>query len=239
MNSDPKNQHSASPASSGQYSLSDLRTIATLGMLTALAYAVMAVCKIIPPIGGFLSFDLKDTVMAIGGFLFGPIAALCIAILVPFIEFFTVSDTGWYGLVMNIISTVLFVCPCVYLYRRKHKTSSAVTGLVVGTLCLTAGMILWNFIITPRYFGMPRSAVTDLMPMIITFNLIKGTCNSALIMLLYPPISTALRKARLVAPSRYMATGGQKPAFNYTPMAISAVVLISSILGVLALLGII
>ena len=215
----------------------DTRTVATLGMLTALAYAVMAACKVIPPIGGFLSFDLKDTVMAIGGFLFGPIAALCMAILVHFIEFLTVSDTGWYGLIMNIIATSLFVLPAVVIYRRKHSTKFAVIGLVTGGACLTVGMILWNYIITPLYFGMPRAAVMDLMPMIIGFNVVKAVCNAALIMLTYPPVSTALRRAHLVAPSRYSASNGEKPRFNYTPMVISAAVLATGIFFLLALMG--
>lgn len=224
---------------SNSSSLSNTKTVASLGMLTALAYAVMALCKVIPPIGGFLSFDLKDTVMAIGGFLFGPLAALCMAVVVPFIEFITVSDTGWYGLLMNIIATSLFVCPAVYLYRRKHKTSAAVLGLAVGVVCLTLGMILWNYIITPLYFGMPRAAVMDMMPMIIAFNLVKGLCNAALIMLLYPPVSTALRKARLAPPSAYAATGGVKPKFNYAPTIVSALVLVTAILLVLVLLDVI
>ena len=219
--------------------LSSTKSIATLGMLTALAYAVMAICKVIPPIGGFLSFDLKDTVMAIGGFLFGPAAAFAMAVLVPLIEFVTVSDTGWYGLLMNVIATSLFVCPAVYLYRRKHSTSAAVVGLGTGILCLTLGMILWNYIITPLYFKMPRAAVMDMMPMIVAFNLVKGLCNAALIMILYPPVSTALRKAHLVAPSAYSATGGKKPKFNYVPTVISAVVLLTAVLLLLALLEII
>ncbi len=231
-----EHSRSAVPAPSARF---DTRAIATLGMLTALAYAVMAVCKVIPPVLGILSFDLKDTVMAIGGFLFGPVAALCMAILVPFIEFFTVSDTGWYGLIMNIIATSLFVLPAVIIYRRRHDTKHAVIGLVVGGLCLTLGMILWNYIITPHYFGMPRSAVMDLMPTIIGFNIVKSVCNAALIMLSYPPVSTALRKAHLVAPSKYTATGGQRPKFNYTPMIVSAVVLLTGVLFLLALLKII
>lgn len=217
----------------------DTRSITTLGLLTALAYAAMAACKVIPAIGGFLSFDLKDTVMAIGGFLFGPVAALCMAVIVPLIEFVTVSDTGWYGLIMNIIATSLFVLPAVILYRRKHDTKHAVIGLTVGGVCLTVGMILWNYIITPLYFGMPRSAVLDLMPMIIGFNIVKSVCNAALIMLLYPPVSTALRRAHLVAPSKYSATGGQKPKFNYLPMAVSAVVLVTGVFFLLALLEVI
>ncbi len=215
----------------------DTKTMVTLAMLCALAYAVMAVCKVIPPVLGILSFDLKDTVMAIGGFLFGPVAALCMAVVVPFIEFLTVSDTGWYGLIMNIIATCLFVLPAVIIYRKKHNTKFAVIGLVVGALCLTLGMILWNYIITPLYFGMPRAAVMEMMPAIIAFNVVKSVCNAALIMLTYPPVSTALRKVGLVAPSKYSATGGEKPKFNYVPTIISAFVLLSAVLGLLALMG--
>ena len=219
--------------------LSDVKTLVTLGMLTALAYAVMAICKIIPPIGGFLSLDVKDTVIAIGGFLFGPLAALVMSILVPFLEFLTVSDTGWIGLIMNAIATSVFVCPAVYIYRRKHKSCSAVLGLVVGVLCLTVVMVLWNYILTPIFYHMPREAVVDMLPtLIIPFNLVKGTLNSALIMLLYPPVSSALRKAHLVAPSQHLPTG-EKPRFNYAPTAVSAVVLVTAILLVLAMLGII
>lgn len=219
-------------------SLANIKTLATLGMLTALAYAVMAACKVIPAVGGFLSFDLKDTVMAIGGFLFGPAAALAMAIVVPLIEFVTVSDTGWYGLLMNIIATTLFVLPAVLIYRRRHKTSAAVLGLVVGVVCLTLGMILWNYIITPLYFHKERQAVVDMMPMIIAFNLVKGVCNAALIMVAYPPVSAALRKTGLVAPSRHLPTG-EKRKFNFVPMVVSALVLLTGVLFLLALLGVI
>ncbi len=206
----------------------DVKTLVTLGMLTALAYAVMAVCKVIPSVGGFLDIDLKDTVMAIGGFLFGPLAALCMAIVVPFIEFITISGTGWYGLIMNIIATALFVIPAVYIYRRKHKTSAAVAGLVVGTVCLTVGMVVWNIIITPFYLKMELELVMDMMPMIIAFNIVKGVLNSSAIMILYPPVSTALRRVGLVAPSKSHGAG-EKPRFNYAPLVASVFVLITAV----------
>lgn len=213
----------------GSRSTFDVKTLVTLGMLMALAYAVMAACKLIPSVGGFLDFDLKDTVMAIGGFLFGPGAALCMAVLVPFIEFITISGTGWYGLIMNILATALFVLPAVCIYRRRHRTANAVLGLAVGVVCLTVGMIAWNAIITPLYFKMPLEAVMDMMPMIIAFNLVKGTLNAAAIMILYPPVSTALRKVGLAAPSKTLAAG-EKPRFNYAPLVVSVFVLVTAIL---------
>ena len=52
-----------------------IRMIVTLGMLVAIAYAVMWVCKPIPKVMGILQFDLKDAVIVIGGLIYGPLAA--------------------------------------------------------------------------------------------------------------------------------------------------------------------
>lgn len=213
----------------------DTKTLAALGMLTALAYAAMAVCKVIPKVEGFLSLDVLDAVIGVGAFLFGPLAAVCVSVVEAFIEMVTLSTTGWYGFFMNVISTVFFLVPAAYIYRRKHKTSAAVVGLAVGVVCRTVGMILWNYIVTPHYFGMPQAAVLDLMPTIVIFNIVKGVLNAALIMILYPPVSTALRKTGLAAPSQAHGAG-EKPRFNYAPLVVSVVVLVTAILCVWAML---
>lgn len=225
-------------AASSRKSLYSTKTLVTLAMLTALAYAVMYACKIIPPIGGFLSLDVKDTIIVIAGILYGPLSALLLSIVVPFLEFLTASDTGWYGLIMNIIATAVFSCPAAYIYRRKHNTTHAVLGLVTGVACLTVLMVFWNIIITPHYFGMPREKVLDmLVPLIIPFNLIKGALNSALIMIVYTPVVSTLRKIGLVPPSQ--SAGQAKTKFNYAPTIVSGLVLVTAILLVLAFLEII
>ena len=208
------------------------KTLAAMAMITALAYAVMAVCKIIPKVGGFLSLDAIDAVIGIGGFLFGPAAAVMMIVVEAFLEAITLSTTGWYGFVMNVLSTVLLICPAVYLYRRRGKTSGAAIGLTVGVICRLIGMILFNYLITPMYFGMPRAAVVDLMPMICVFNLVKGILNAALLMILYPPVAATLRRVGLVAPSARKQEG----SFNYIPMIIAVVVLVGAILAILQML---
>ena len=211
----------------------DTKTLAAMAMITALAYAVMAVCKIIPKVGGFLSLDAIDAVIGIGGFLFGPAAAVMMIVVEAFLEAITLSTTGWYGFVMNVLSTVLLICPAVYLYRRRGKTSGAAIGLTVGVICRLIGMILFNYLITPMYFGMPRAAVVDLMPMICVFNLVKGILNAALLMILYPPVAATLRRIGLAAPSAQRQEG----KFNYVPMVIAILVLAGAILAVLRMLG--
>ena len=213
----------------------DVRTLTAMAMLTALAYAVMAVCKIIPKVGGFLSLDAIDAVIGIGGFLFGPVAAVMMIVVEAFLEAITLSTTGWYGFVMNVLSTVLLICPAVAIYRRRGKTAGAVIGLAVGVVCRLAGMIVFNYFITPMYFGMPRAAVVELMPMICVFNLVKGILNASLLMILYPPVAATLRRANLAAPS-VRPEGGK---FNCWPLVAALVVLAGAVLAVLRMLKVI
>lgn len=213
----------------------DTRTLVTMAMLTALAYAVMVVCKFIPKVGGFLSLDAIDAVIGVGGFLFGPVAAVLMILVEAFIEMITWSQTGWYGFLMNVLSTVLLICPAVVIYRKLGRTTGAVAGLAVGVAFRLLGMIAFNYIITPMYFKMPRAAVMDLMPMICIFNLVKGVLNAALLMVLYPPVSAALRKVGLAPPSAAQGEGESRK-FNFLPLVAALVVLVAAVLVVLYML---
>ena len=56
------------------------KMVATLGMLSAIAVAAKLVSNVFPMVSGFLSFDLKDVVIVIAGFIFGPLPALAITV---------------------------------------------------------------------------------------------------------------------------------------------------------------
>ncbi len=211
----------------------DVKRLTTMAMLTAMAYAVMAVCKVIPKVGGFLSLDAIDAVIGIGGFLFGPAAAVMMIVAEALIEAVTLSTTGWYGFLMNVLSTVLLICPAVWVYQRRGRTSGAVMGLTAGVVFRLLGMIAFNYLVTPLYFGMPRASVAELMPMIAGFNLVKGVLNAALLMILYPPVSATLRRVGLVGPSR---AAGEKRSFSFVPILASALVLAAAIFAVWAML---
>ena len=181
----------------------DTRTLATIAMLTAVAYVVMCVCKIIPSVMGFLDFDFKDVVICIGGFTLGPTVAAVISILVAVIEFITVSATGIIGLIMNILATTSFCCTACYIYKKHHTMKGAVMGLSAGVVALVCVMLLWNYLVMPLYNpDVTRETVLALMPtVLLPFNLAKGGMNMAATLLLYKPVVTALRRARLVPPS--------------------------------------
>lgn len=178
------------------------KTLVTMAMLCAIAFIAKWISNFLPTVQGFLSFDLKDVVIAIGGFILGPLQAALIALIVSLIEMITISSTGPIGLVMNLLSSCSFACIAAAIYRRNKNMKSAVTGLVCGVVCMTVIMLLWNWLITPLYMGVPRSVVAGmLMTVFLPFNLAKGGINATLTMVLYKPVVTALRKAGLVAQS--------------------------------------
>ena len=174
-----------------------LKRITVLAMMCALAYVAMLVGRV--PIVLFLKYDPKDVIITIGGFIYGPMAAFAISALVSLVEMMSISDTGIIGCIMNILSSCSFACAAAYLYKRRRSMKGAVMGLVAGWLIMTAVMLLWNYFITPYYMGYPREAVAELLiPAFLPFNLLKGGLNAAITMLLYKPIVTGLRKARLL-----------------------------------------
>lgn len=215
----------------------DVKKLASMAMLCAIAYAVMFLSKLIfapLTVAGFLTLDLKDVIIAIGGFIYGPLSAVVISVVVSLIEMFTVSDTGPIGLLMNVLSTVAFVCPAAYLYKKHRSIPGVVSGLVAGGILMTVVMLLWNYLITPIYMNVPREVVAGmLVPIFLPFNLVKSVMNGALTMLLYKPVVTALRKARLVPTHE----GGSKDKFKISVTITGVIVLATAILLALVLAG--
>lgn len=197
----------------------DLRTWVSMAMLTALAYVVMLLSKALPQVSGFLQMDLKDTIICIGGFIYGPLSAAIISIVVAVVEMFTYSDTGPIGCLMNVIATASFCCTASFIYKKVHTRKGAVLSLSVAVVVLVAVMLLWNYLITPIYQKVPRDVVAAMLPTVfLPFNLVKGGLNMALVLLIYKPVVTALRKARLAPESRGAKSADSTIVLNGTPV---------------------
>ena len=169
-----------------------IRRMVMIAMFTAMAYVVMLVIHIKV---GFLTMDVKDAVIALCGLYFGPLSALLIAIVVPVLELAT-SDTGVYGLIMNILGSVAFSVTVSLFYKWKKTLWGAIAGLASGVAVMTAVMLLANLFITPYYMGTTMDAVRNMIPtLLLPFNLLKGLLNAGAVLLLYKPLSRALHKA--------------------------------------------
>lgn len=184
------------------------KKLVLIAMLAAVAYVI--VCLIRVPVVLFLNYEPKDVIITIGAFLLGPVCGFVVSLLVSLLEMVTISGTGPIGALMNLLSTCSFACTAAIIYKKRRMFSGAIIGLAVGTVAMTAVMVLWNWLITPLYMGVSREVVQGmLIPYFLPFNLFKATLNCALVLILYKPLVTALRRASLVeaAPDR---TGGIK-----------------------------
>lgn len=205
----------------------------TIGMFCAVSYIAVLIGKLVPNIAGFLSYDPKDAIIAIAGFILGPVSCLVISVIVSFIEMITISTTGPYGMFMNIVATCAFAMPAAWFYRKHHTRNGAVWGLVIGTAAMTVCMLIWNYVVTPFYMGVDRSVVAGmLMSVFLPFNLVKGGINAGITLLIYAPIVNALRKAKLVPPSS--SNGKKKFNAGYTIFAVAVIVTFTLLFLVLA-----
>ena len=219
-----------------QKSKMSVKYMTTVAMFCAVSFIAVLIGRIVPNIAGFLSYDPKDAIVVIAGFILGPAAAAIVALIVSFIEMITISTTGPYGLLMNFISTCAFALPAAWMYKKSHSYKGAVTGLAIGVAFMALCMVLWNYIITPFYMGVAREQVAAmLVPVFLPFNLVKGGINAGLTLLIYKPIVGALRKAKLVEPSK----GGQKGKFSLGFTLFAVAVLVTFVLLFLVLAGII
>jgi len=210
--------------------------IAVIAMFTALAYVSVIIAKPIPNVSGFLSYEPKDAIIVIAGLLINPLASALISLLVSFIEMITISTTGPYGLIMNVLSTCAFAVPAAWIYHKNRTKKGAVIGLATGVVCMVVCMLLWNYIITPLYMKVDRSVVAGMMlSVFLPFNLIKGGINAGITLLIYKPIVKALRSAKLVEAS---SADSGKSGFSVGFFIFSLAVLATFVLAFLALIGI-
>ncbi len=175
------------------------KDVAFLSMLSALAFVSVMFIKIpIMPSAPFLRFDLRDSIIIIGGLIYGPAAAFGVSFVAGLLQFLLMSEYGIIGFVMNLLSTVSFVCTASAVYRLKKTRAGLVLGLAVGCAFMTVSMLLWNYIITPLFMGVPREVVGSmLLTVFMPFNLLKGGINSVIILLYIRPLFKTLASLNL------------------------------------------
>lgn len=214
-----------------------LRKLTALAVLTALAFA--AVCLFRIPITSveFLKYEPKDVIIAVAGFVFGPMAALAVTVAASFIELITISSTGLWGFLMNVLSSAAFAMTASFIYKKKKSAAGAVAGLLSGVVLAVGVMILWNWLVTPFYMGMSRESVAAmLVPVFLPFNLLKYGLSAAFTLIIYKPAIAALSKAKLVGEKELASEGVKTSAFV---IAFGILAAASLILVILTLTGVI
>lgn len=171
------------------------KKMTVLALFCALAVVLTLLFRVpLVPSVSFLTYDAKDVVIGMAGFLFGPISAMIVSAISSAIEllFRGGNIIDW---LMNVLSSCAFACTAAVVYKRMHSKNGAFVGLCAGIAVQIVVMLLWNYIMDPIYFGMPREAVVTLLPAIALFNFLKGLINAGILLLVYKPVSNALHKS--------------------------------------------
>ena len=201
-----------------------VKNLVVLAMLSAVAYLMVSLIRI--PVVLFLSYEPKDVIIAIGGFLLGPLASFAISLIVSFLEMVTYSQTGPIGALMNLLSSCSFICTAAIIYKKRHTLSGAVLSLLCGSVVMVVVMLLWNYLITPLYMGVSRDQVVGLLlPAFLPFNALKAGLNTAFTLCLYKPLVTALRKTGLIASGPQRAGSSRVGLYLFAAALLAACIL--------------
>ncbi len=187
----------------------DIRRIAMIGMLSALAFIIMYFEVPLPFLPSFYKIDFSEVPVLIGGFAMGPVAAAIIeAVKVILHLVIKGTSTAGIGDFANFIIGCGLVVPASIIYKYHKSRKSAMIGMAVGILVMAVvGGFLNAFVLLPAYaaaFHMPMEAIVGMgtsvnhaivdVPTLVLFattplNLIKGILASILTLLLYKRVS--------------------------------------------------
>lgn len=193
--------------------LSSAKTIAKVGVLSAIAYVLMFISVPLPIFPSFLKIDVSDIPAIFGGMSLGPMAGLAIVIVKNFLQGITASTTGGVGEFANVIiggSYVLIIC---LFYKKFKGTKGVLFGGLASTIAMTiVGCIVNYYIMMPLYatvYGMPleqivqmgtviNPRVTDLLTfviwMIAPFNIVKAGIMTIVTLPLFKKMEKVLSK---------------------------------------------
>ena len=172
-----------------------IQKMALLAIFSALAFVTTLVFRVHIQ---FLTFDIKDALICICAMSIGPLSGVIVSLLVAFIEMVTISDTLFYGFLMNFLSSATFATVASLLYRKSRNLYGAILSLLCAAASTVAVMLCFNLLITPLFLETPRSVVAEMiLPILLPFNAVKAVVNGGFTMLLYKPVTQAMVKAKV------------------------------------------
>ena len=189
------------------------RTLAIVGMLSAVAVVLMAFEIPLPFAPVFYKIDFSEVPVLIGCFTMGPLAGAAIELLKNLLHVvISGTQTAGVGEVANFLIGCAFIVPAGVIYHKKHTRRGALIGMASGTVLMSViGGVLNAYVLLPVYakaFGMPldvlvemgtevngniTSVATLVLFAVTPFNLLKGVLVSLVVFLIYKKISPIFR----------------------------------------------
>ena len=192
-----------------------IKTLAKIAIMAAIAVVIMLVSFPLPSIApSFYKLDFSEVAVLIGSFALGPVAGIAIEALKILLNLvFNGTNTAFIGEFANFLMGCALVVPAGVIYQKNRTRKGAITGIVVGIVCMViAGDLLNYFLLIPAYVSIAHfpleaiiAAATKIFPFINStlslvlvcvtlFNLVKGVLVGTITALVYKRVSPLLKK---------------------------------------------
>lgn len=175
--------------------------------LSALAFILMMFEFPILPVAPYLKMDFSDLPVLIGGFIYGPVAGVMIAVLKCLIHALTrgFSAGELVGILGNFLSSMSLLLPFYWVWKHKEWSFKRQLwlGSLLSTITLVVVMALLNWwVLTPLYMALWNWKSTLPIPELIAvavvpFNLIKGVLVSLVFSLVAVRLKSWLSQKQL------------------------------------------
>lgn len=190
-----------------------VRTMAQVGMLSAIAVVLMLFEIPLPFAPSFYEIDFSEVPVLVGCFTMGPLAGASIELIKILLNLaINGTVTAGVGEFANFLIGCALVVPAGLIYKKKKTRNGAIIGMITGTVFMTVvGCFLNVYLLLPTYakaFGMPIDAlvgmgtainakITSLSTFVVfavaPFNLLKGVLVSLIVFLIYKKISPVFK----------------------------------------------
>lgn len=187
----------------------NVRYLTVTAMLSAIAFILMFLDFSVPVMPNFIRMDLSELPTLIGAFAMGPACGVWVCLVKNLLHLFMTS-TGGVGELSNFVLGVAFVLPAGLIYKHKKNKKSAITGALIGALCMALFSFPSNyFVVYPIYTKMmPMDviigayqaivpSVKELWQCLLFFNVpftfVKGLFSVLITMVVYKKISPILK----------------------------------------------
>lgn len=177
--------------------------IAYIALFTAISYVLgLFDFSLLPgtPVT-FLKLDFSNVLVLVGGFSLGPVAGVIIAVLKELLHAITVGNTAFIGETANVLMVLPYVLIPSIIYKKHKGIKWVITGIALGCLAQCIISLPVNYLLTfPAFLwamGNPWSAgqklFIDVWYWTLLFNFIKTLCVSAVVFIIYKPLSRLIK----------------------------------------------
>ncbi len=184
--------------------MTNTRKMATVAILSAVSFLLMYLKFPLIPTASFLEIDFSILPILVGSLILDLKSAFWILMIRSVLKviFNNAGPTTLIGMPMNIVALAIFLLAVALIWKKSPNWKSYRLASAVGTLGLTAGMLVLNyFYAIPVYAAFANFDIEVILGtqnylfyMVAPFNLLQGILFSLTFYIFYRSVGPILKK---------------------------------------------